>query len=140
MDEAVNNQKTNDTSQPVPTVGAVNKERELSSPVVERSEPVVQPEAQTEGFVQNSQAPVPHVPEVGLTASAEETPVKTEATGAVSLPMSEAEAQAELKKGNSSLNLHEIKEGEYTEDSKPFFAALMEKIYQKMRILIRRPA
>ena len=48
-------------------------------------------------------------------------------------------AEAELKKGNKSLNLHEIKEGEYTEDSKPFLAALVEKIYRGMRVLVRRP-
>ena len=139
MDEAVNNQKINDAVISVPGT-AGNKEREPGTSIIGDANPGPQIINGAEGFVSHSETPVPHIPEVGLTASADATPVATEPTGAVSLPMTEKEAEAELKKGNSSLNLHEIKEGEYTEDSKPFLAALVEKIYQGMRGLIRRPA
>ena len=140
MDEAINNQKITDTTQVVPAVSTRNKEAEVTAPLIESSEPVVKTEPQTEGFVQNSQPPVPHVPEVGLTPSAEATQVKTEPSASIVLPMTEQEALAELKKGSKSLNLHEIQEGEYAEDSKPFLAALVEKFFRGMRTFVKKPA
>ncbi len=79
-------------------------------------------------FLRPSEAPVPHIPEVGINASGEATPVKTEKE----FPYTEKEAEAILKIGSkSALNLHEIQEGEYIEESRPFLAALVEKFYQK---------
>ena len=137
MAESVNNQKTNDAVISVP--GAVgSKEREPGASLVGDANPGPQIINGAEGFVSHSEAPVPHIPEVGLTASADATPVATEPTGAVSLPMTEREV--EEPESSSSLNLHEIKEGEYIEDSRPFLKALIRKIYHGMRGLVRRPA
>lgn len=139
MAEAVINPKSDDSTQPVPTVGAGSKETEIRANV-QVSEALPKIEQEMSGFVKDSQPAIPHVPEVGLTPSAEAAPAKTEPTGAVVLPMTEQEADEVLKKGASNIKWQEIKEGEYVEDSRPFLAVLVRKIIDRMRGFVRKPA
>ena len=138
MDEEVKNQKTADAALPISSTG--NKERQGKNSYIENANQGPQITNDISQFVVPSEPSVPEHLDVGVKPSAEATPVKTEPTGAVSLPMTEKEAKEVLKTSSSSLNLHEIQEGEYTEDSKPFLAALIEKFFQKMRGLVKKPA
>jgi hypothetical protein len=65
---------------------------------------------------------------MGVRLSAESTPVKTEPSGLVQLPMDEEEAQKQLKKGpGHNINLEKFFEGIFFADSVYGFAVLMAK-------------
>lgn len=82
-------------------------------------------------FVKPSEASVPHLPEVGLQAAADSTPVKTEKE----LPYTEKEIDEKLKAGgNLRLSAHEIQEGEYTEPSNLFLLTLVKAVYRKFKV------
>lgn len=112
--------------------GVVSKgsdEALISQTIVRDANPVPQITNDVSEFIRHSEAPVPHIPEVGLSASGDSTPVKTENE----IPYTEKEAEEILKNGSkTSLNLHEMQEGEYVVKSKPFLAMLVEKFYQKL--------
>jgi hypothetical protein len=74
---------------------------------------------------------------MGVRLSGEATPVKTEPTGAVQLPMDEKEAQKTTKKGpGHNFNLEKFFEGIFFADSIYGFAVLMlkhlKRIHQKL--------
>ena len=130
-------QKIADT-QFVPVVSSLNKEvggtvSEIIKPSEE--EVKIEEELSRAGVVANTDKPkLDKIHEqIGVKASLESTPVESKPKGKVSLPMTEDEADKTLKSSQSKFNLHENIEGEYTEDSLPFFAALIKKIYQEMR-------
>jgi hypothetical protein len=74
-------------------------------------------------------------------ASAESTPVVTQPTGLISLPMTEEEVNAELKQSKNKFHIEEQlgdKAGIYVEDSKPFLATLLRKFFQSLKFLKRK--
>ena len=65
---------------------------------------------------------------MGVRLSAESTPVKTEPTGLVQLPMDEKEAEKVIKKGpGHSINIEKFFDGLFFADSVYGFAVLMAK-------------
>ena len=73
--------------------------------------------------------------QIGVSAAADATPVNIVPNSNITLPMSEDEADQTIKTKQTKFNLHEnVGEfaGEYTEDSLPFFATLIKKIFKEM--------
>jgi hypothetical protein len=72
---------------------------------------------------------------IGVSASLESTPVVVSKSTNVVLPMTEEEVDKTLGMKQSKFNLNEsVGEfaGDYTEDSLPFFATLIKKIFKEM--------
>ena len=73
--------------------------------------------------------------QIGVKHSQENAPVPSAPSTTIVLPMSEDEINQTLKTKQTKFNLHEnVGEfaGEYTEDSKPFLATLLNKIIKEM--------
>jgi hypothetical protein len=128
-------------SKPVPVASSLNKEMGASSfsENVRPSEEEVklEEEVKSAGLVANTDKPKLDAihEQIGVKVSAESTPVNLTTTPNITLPMSEEEADKTLKMKQSKFNLHEnVGEfaGEYTEDSLPFFATLVKKIFKEM--------
>lgn len=71
----------------------------------------------------------------GIIPASESTPVNITPSNKIILPMTEGEADEVLKTKQSKFNLQEnVGEfaGDYTEDSLPFFAALIKKVFKEM--------
>lgn len=122
-------------------VSSMNKEKDGGnfSENIKPSEPEIKVNEQLRniGIVANTDKPkLDEVHEqIGVKASAEASPVVTQPIGKVALPMSEEEVDQTLKMGQSKFNLHEnvgAYAGEYTEDSLPFLATLIKKIFKEM--------
>jgi len=78
---------------------------------------------------------------MGVKLSAESTPVKTEPTGVVQLPIDEQEAKKIAKKGPGNFNLGKFFEGIFFADSVYGFAILMLKHLKRIhRQLTGQPA
>lgn len=136
-----NDKVVTDQGQYTPVSSSLNKEIGPSSfsEVVKPSEPEVNlgEDLKNVGMAVNTDKPkLDEVHEkIGVTQTAENTPVKTAPTGKVVLPMSEEEAEGVLKNKKNNFNLHEsVGEyaGDYTEDSLPFLAALVVKVVKEM--------
>jgi alpha-glucosidase (family GH31 glycosyl hydrolase) len=128
-------------AKPTPVVSSLNKEIGASAftEVVRPSEEEVKLEAEVKsaGLVANTDKPKLDAihEQIGVKVSAESTPINLTPTGNITLPMSEEEADKTLKMKQTKFNLHEnVGEfaGEYTEDSLPFFATLIKKIFKEM--------
>jgi hypothetical protein len=77
---------------------------------------------------------------MGVRLSAESTPVKTEPTGMVQLPMDEKEVDKVIKKGPGNFNLPKFFEGIFFADSIYGFAILMAKHLKRIhKKLIGQP-
>ncbi len=141
------------TQQPVPQqpatpVASSNKELEKSSAFSEIVKPSeeevkVEEELKNVGVVVNSDKPkLDKVHEqIGVKASAESVSVSTSPPANITLPLSEEEADSVLKTKQSKFHLQEnVGEfaGEYTEDSLPFLAALVVKVFKEMHKKIFR--
>jgi alpha-glucosidase (family GH31 glycosyl hydrolase) len=128
-------------SKPTPVASSLNKEIGVSTftEVVRPSEEEIKlgVEVKNAGLVANTDKPKLDVvhEQIGVKVSAESTPVNIIPTGNITLPMSEEEADKTLKIKQSKFNVREnVGEfaGEYTEDSLPFFATLIKKIFKEM--------
>ncbi len=127
-----------------PSAPSLNKERMaggaggFSESIRPTDEEVkIDEELKKAGVVANSDKPKlddTHA-KIGVKPSLESTPVKTEPSIDISLPMTEEEADETLMNASKNpvkFDLHENIEGEYTEDSRPFLASLIKKIFNKM--------
>ena len=146
MDNAAQNNQPNDNNvsgqtQYVPTASSLNKETGVSafSEIVKPSEEEVKvaEELKNAGVVSNTDKPrLDEIHEqIGVKASAEITPVNITSTSNITLPMTEEVADQTLKMKQSKFNLREnVGEfaGEYTEDSLPFYATLIKKVFKEM--------
>jgi hypothetical protein len=135
MDDTAQKQNNN---QFTPVSSSLNKEVGATvSEIIKPSEEEVKVEEELRnvGVVANTDKPkLDKIHEqIGVKASLESTPVESSPKGKVQLPMTEDEADKTLKSSQSKFNLHENIEGEYTEDSLPFFAALIKKVFKEMR-------
>ena len=130
-------------SQPQPQpqvtpVGTVNKEVEVApvSDFVKPSETAVikDKEVAEAGIVEaEKQIKLEEAHEkLGVTPSAESTPVKTEPTGMVQLPISEQDAKKIVSKGPGNFNLEKFFSGVFFTDSIYGFAILMLKHLKKI--------
>ena len=124
-----------------PTPSA-NKERVGGVPLSEVIKPSeeevkVEQELKDVGVAENSDKPnLDEIHEqIGVKHSQENAPVPSSPSSTIVLPMSEDEINETLKTKQTKFNLHEnVGEfaGEYTEDSKPFLATLLNKIIKEM--------
>lgn len=122
-----NQDKTNaQVQQPVNPVGSINKEAEMA-PVQDfvspsETSPVMDKEVKDAGIKEVGGAPKlteEHF-KAGVRHAAETTPVSTEPSGTVHLPMTQSQA-GEKVKGN-------------TDDSATWLASLIMRIFKKMRL------
>lgn len=156
MDDTAQNGQSNDKivsgqAQYAPTASSLNKETGLSafSEVVRPSQEEIKvgEELTSVGIVATNidKPKLDKIHEqIGVKASLESTPIDVKPKGTVILPMTEEEADQALRMKQSKFNLHEnVGEfaGEYTEDSLPFFAALVKKIFKEMhkRVFGQKP-
>ncbi|HUD09209.1 MAG TPA: hypothetical protein VMR77_00155 [Patescibacteria group bacterium] len=117
----------------VAPVGTTNKEIETApvSDYVKPSEKIVIDKEVTDAGIVEAEREIKIEEEhekMGVRMSAESTPVKTEPTGAVQLPMDEKEARKSAKKGpGHNINLEKFFEGIFFADSVYGLAVLMLK-------------
>jgi hypothetical protein len=119
---------------------SLNKERGVSafSEIVKPTEEEVKVEDEltSVGVVANTDKPKLDTihEQIGIKAAAESSPVSVTDSPStnITLPMSEQEVDRALKTKQARFNLHENIEGEYTEDSLPFFATLIKKVFKEM--------
>jgi hypothetical protein len=123
-----------------PVTSSLNKEKggsafsEIVKPTEE--EVKVEDELTSVGVVANTDKPKLDAihEQIGVRAAAESATVNVAPSPSanITLPMSEEEVDKALKTKQSRFNLHENIEGEYTEDSLPFFATLIKKVFKEM--------
>jgi hypothetical protein len=132
MDDTAQKQnQVNDDAQV--SVGTANKEIGVApvSEFIKPSEKIVIDKEVTEAGIVEAEREIKIEEEherMGVKPSAESTPVKTEPTGLVQLPMDEKEAEKQIKKGpGHNINLEKFFEGIFFADSVYGFAVLMAK-------------
>jgi hypothetical protein len=131
-----------------PAVGATNKEVEKASVSnfirPSEPEPIKDREVAEAGIIEaEREIKLEEAHEkMGVRLSAESTPVKTEPTGLVQLPMDEEEAKKAAKKGpGHNINLEKFFEGIFFADSVYGFAVLMLKHLKSIhKKLVGHPA
>jgi hypothetical protein len=117
----------------VAPVGTANKEIGVApvSEFIKPSEKIIIDKEVTEAGIVEAEREIKIEEEherMGIKPSAESTPVKTEPTGLVQLPMDEKEAEKQIKKGpGHNINLEKFFEGIFFADSVYGFAVLMAK-------------
>jgi hypothetical protein len=150
MDDTAQNQNQTDgnvqpqvpiQSQPQPQatpVGAANKEIGVVpvSEFVKPSEKIAIDKEVTDAGIVEAEREIKVEEEherMGIRPSAESTPVKTEPTGMVQLPMTQGEIKKDLKRGPVRFSsIGEIFSGVNFANSIDFLAALLNKIHRKL--------
>lgn len=132
QDQSQPQQQADDNVKPVSPVSSRNVE---AGPIqASDREPILHPEVAASGVevVKDKPELTEEHDKIGVKAAAESTPVSTEPSGKVQIPMSEEEVKAAIKEGpGNDVDVQKQFEGIYFANAKYFLARLFEKILRR---------
>lgn len=135
MDDQDKKQTDDLNTQPVNPVSVSHKE--IGPLQASDKEPVLHPEVTAAGVEPVSEKPklTEEHEKIGVTASGESTPVATEPSGIVQLPMSDQEVSQAIKEGPGGDNdVQKQFEGIYFANARFFLANLLLKIKRRLSL------